>query len=218
MGRQFPEIPRNGSGGIVAVSGLRTFNTIYKEIIMNDLIHAAHGFQASTARMKPQPAPKTKVLGGHFVPTALYMQVMAQVKSRMDTVKTNQLYVLKDICGNSFWSERLNNNWQKRMAGRCFAHMVHCGIFKFRFVRYKRYATMRYALIVSTFSAARVVPCYPAYSPPLHPATLTTGGGSHGLPPPLHPPSGPHQPERQPAPALNRTPYAAHASLQPLLR
>lgn len=114
---------------------------------MDSLTNAAPAFQAKTARIKRQPAPKTKVLGGHSVSTALYRQVMAQVKSRMHTVKENQLYVLKDICGNSFWSERLNSSWQRQMAGRCFAHMVYVGIFRFSFVRYKRYATMRYELM-----------------------------------------------------------------------
>jgi hypothetical protein len=131
----------------VAVSGLRTLNKLYKEIIMNNLIHAAPAFQASTAHMKPQPVPKIKVLGGHFVPTALYEQVRHQVESRMPTVKANRLYVLKDICGDSFWSEKLNSSWQRQMAGRCFAHTVSVGIFRFRFVQYKRYATKRYELI-----------------------------------------------------------------------
>jgi hypothetical protein len=114
---------------------------------MFNSIQASPAFQAKTARMKPQAAPTTKVLGGHFVPTALYLQVMAHVRSRMHTVKENQLYVLKDICGNSFWHETLNSSWQRRMAGRCFAHMVSVGIFRFRFVQFKRYATKRYQLM-----------------------------------------------------------------------
>ena len=113
---------------------------------MNNLIHTVPAIQASTIRIKPNPAPKTKVLGGHSVPTALYQMVMAQVRSQMHTLKENQLYVLKDICGDSFWSEKLNSSWQRQTAGRCFAHMVYVGTFKFRFVQYKRYATKRYQL------------------------------------------------------------------------
>lgn len=113
---------------------------------MFNVIDAVPAIQASTIRIKPQPAPKTKVLGGHLVPTALYQQVMNQVRSRMSTVKENQLYVLKDICGENFWGERLNSSWQRQIAGRCFAHMVYVGRFPFRFVQHKRYATKRYVL------------------------------------------------------------------------
>lgn len=113
---------------------------------MSNLYHAAPVFQAKTAHINRQPAPKTKVLGGHSVPSVLYLQVMAQVRRQMYTVKAHQLYVLKDICGNGFWNEKLNSSWQRQMAGRCFAHMVYVGIFRFRFVQYKRYATKRYQL------------------------------------------------------------------------
>ena len=97
-------------------------------------------------RVKKQPAPMTKVLGGHSVPTALYEKVMAQVESRMQTIVDVKLYVLKDICGDSFWEGQLLSSWQRRMAGRCFAHMVAVGRFPFRFVQYKRCATKRYEL------------------------------------------------------------------------
>ena len=88
----------------------------------------------------------TKVLGGHSVPTALYEKVMAQVERRMQTIVDVKLYVLKDICGDSFWEGQLLSSWQRRMAGRCFAHMVAVGRFPFRFVQYKRCATKRYEL------------------------------------------------------------------------
>ena len=98
------------------------------------------------SNINTQPAPMTAVLGGHHAPTALYEQVMAQVERRMPTMVEEQLYVLKDICGERFWDETLTSSWQRRMAGRCFAHMVAVGRFPVRFVQYKRYATKRYEL------------------------------------------------------------------------
>ncbi|MFZ2972571.1 MAG: hypothetical protein WA049_08010 [Ferribacterium limneticum] len=56
-----------------------------------------------------------------------------------------KLYTLKEILGNERW-DSLPSNWAKRMAGRCFAHMVSVGTFPFKFVQFKRYCTKRYQL------------------------------------------------------------------------
>jgi len=86
-----------------------------------------------------------RVLGGHQAPLTLYQQIERQVSSRMQTIIDGQLYTLKIIIGEALWGT-LPNNQMKRMAGRCFAHMVSVGRFPFRFVQYKRYCTKRYQL------------------------------------------------------------------------
>jgi hypothetical protein len=86
-----------------------------------------------------------KVLGGHMVPTALYQQVRRHLEARMHIVVEKKLYTLSEIYGKAHW-DLLHSNWVKRVAGRCFAHMVYTWIFPFRFIQFKRYATKRYQL------------------------------------------------------------------------
>jgi hypothetical protein len=91
--------------------------------------------------------PMTRLLGGFSAPTALYVRIQRQIKSQMHAVEANKLYTAEDLCGAKFWAEELKDNPEKWLAGRCFAHMVSTGLFKFKFVQYKRYATKRYQLI-----------------------------------------------------------------------
>lgn len=95
---------------------------------------------------KEHHEPMTAVLWGHSAPAALYAQVLDHINTRIGTVKTGRLYVLKEICGEQFWEQELRTPWRKRMAGKCFAHMVHYSIFKLESVRHKKYSTIRYLL------------------------------------------------------------------------
>lgn len=87
----------------------------------------------------------TNVLGGHSVPTTLYWDVMKHMDAQMHKVKPEALNTLKGMCEIDFWDDM--NSWQRRKAGRAFAHMVHTGIFPFEFVQYKRSPTKRYLLV-----------------------------------------------------------------------
>lgn len=89
--------------------------------------------------------PAVQVLGGQSVPSALYWEVKKMVSGQMRRLVPGKLYRLQDICGDEAWAA-LGNAWVKRMAGRCFAHMVAIGWFPVNFVQYKRYATKRYQL------------------------------------------------------------------------
>ena len=92
----------------------------------------------------PPKANKTDVLNGHRVPTMLYENVMHHMEKRMPNIKADTLYTLKSMCGRVFWNAM--NSWQRRASGRAFAHMVHTGMFPFKFVQYKRSPTKRYLL------------------------------------------------------------------------
>lgn len=88
----------------------------------------------------------TKVLGGHSVPTRLYVDLMAHMESRMHEVAPDTFHTLKSMCDAGFW-DGLNSKWLKCKAGRAFAHMVYQGHFPFEFVQYKRSPTKRYLLV-----------------------------------------------------------------------
>lgn len=89
--------------------------------------------------------PLIQLLGGHSAPLSLYLKVEQQVTKQMGTLIPDRLYTLKQIIGGTLW-EMLPDNNTKRIAGRCFAHMVSVRTFPLKFVQYKRYCTKRYQL------------------------------------------------------------------------
>jgi hypothetical protein len=101
---------------------------------------------ASNKKSKKPTVPMTSLLGGHSISTAFYDSIQRQIQNRLHEVKDGKLYVAKELCGEEFWSTFLISDWQRRMAGRCFAHMVATGIFPFTFKQYKRSPTKRYRL------------------------------------------------------------------------
>lgn len=87
----------------------------------------------------------TKVLGGHYVPTRLYVDLMAHMQAKMPAIAPDTLHTLKGMCDEEFW-EGLKSSWLRCKAGRAFAHMVSTQIFPFEFIQYKRSPTKRYLL------------------------------------------------------------------------
>jgi hypothetical protein len=87
----------------------------------------------------------TALIGGYNAPTAFYLLVEKQIKKGMHKVMPGNLYTTRMICGEEFWLT-LGNNYKKRLAGRCLAHMVVKGRFPFNFIQYKRSPTKRYQL------------------------------------------------------------------------
>lgn len=94
---------------------------------------------------KVKRANMTAVLGGHFVPTRLYVDLMQYMRTRVHREKAGQLYTLPEMCEVAFWAS-LKSKWQKCQAGRAFAHMVYTDVSPFQFVQYKKYSTKRYLL------------------------------------------------------------------------
>jgi len=91
------------------------------------------------------PQETMELLGGYKAPLAFYGFVEEQVEDAMKEVQAGKIYTLEMLCGGEFWLilETPNN---QRLAGRCFAHMVHQGRFPFEFKQYKRSPTKRYQL------------------------------------------------------------------------
>jgi hypothetical protein len=96
---------------------------------------------------KPDSMPQEtmELLGGYKAPVAFYEFVEGQVQDAMHEVQEGKIYTLEMLCGGEFWLilETPNN---QRLAGRCFAQMVHQGRFPFEFMQYKRSPTKRYLL------------------------------------------------------------------------
>lgn len=87
----------------------------------------------------------TELIGGYNAPTAFYKLIEQQIEDGMRAVKAGKLYTLRMLCGEEFWLI-LGTAYSKRLAGRCFAHMVDQGHFPFEFIQYKRSPTKRYQL------------------------------------------------------------------------
>jgi hypothetical protein len=97
----------------------------------------------ATKKVSGSKVEMTEVLNCHSVPTKLYEDIQRHMFTQLNHVLPNKLYTLKKMCGKEFWKGM--NSWQKRKAGRAFAHMVHVGIFPFDFIKHKS-PTKRYLL------------------------------------------------------------------------
>lgn len=86
-----------------------------------------------------------KLLWGYQAPKAFYEDVAKQVALAMGSIEAGKLYTTKTLCGDAFWSG-LGRNKNKRLAGRCLAHMVYKKRFPFEFVQHMRSPTKRYRL------------------------------------------------------------------------
>jgi hypothetical protein len=71
---------------------------------------------------------------GHEVYTvtaAFYNAVRLQVEESIPGLIHGEKYKSEWLCGNAFWKPLSND--EKRMAGRCIAHMVVTGVLPLRF-------------------------------------------------------------------------------------
>ncbi len=59
---------------------------------------------------------------GYSVSEKLYKAVLYQVEEIIPAMEDDVKYTLKILCGDEFWD--LLTDGEKRMAGRCMAHMV----------------------------------------------------------------------------------------------
>jgi len=106
---------------------------------------AAPASRPQSVSVSSNPVPMTKLLGGYSTSTAFYRLIQQQAEEGMQTLDYDVLYRCSEICGDGFW--KLLTKREKRLSGRCFAHMVYTGMFPLNFVQYKRSPTKRYRLI-----------------------------------------------------------------------
>ncbi len=92
-----------------------------------------------------KPLETIELLGGYTAPVALYEIVAREVEDGMHQVQAGKIYTLEELCGDVFWLI-LKTPFNQRLAGRCFAHMVHHGRFPFEFIQYKNSKTKHYIL------------------------------------------------------------------------
>ncbi|MDI1308614.1 MAG: hypothetical protein PSV17_04165 [Methylotenera sp.] len=104
--------------------------------------------QIIATRSEITPVKNIDLFGGYKAPVALYDAVEKQVGDSITHLQHEKLYRLRLICGDEFWA-LLDNAFTRRIAGRCFAHMIYHGQFPFEFVQYKRSPTKRYQLLTN---------------------------------------------------------------------
>jgi hypothetical protein len=56
------------------------------------------------------------------VPRSLYNSILRQVTEIAPAVNPYQEYTLQVLCGDEYWQSL--SNWNRRLAGKCMAHMV----------------------------------------------------------------------------------------------
>lgn len=88
---------------------------------------------------------RTQLLNGHSAPTEFYKEVYQNMGTRVTGIEPGKLYTTKDIAGE-YWDSLPTNSW-KRLAGRCFAHMVSNRFIHLKFVQYKKSCTKHYKKI-----------------------------------------------------------------------
>lgn len=93
--------------------------------------------------MKHSTEARIALLGGHTAPTELYNEVYENIKAGVSSMQPNKLYTAKMLVEEGYWDTLPSIRW-KRLAGRCFAHMVSTGRFAVKFVQYKRSCTKHY--------------------------------------------------------------------------
>lgn len=92
------------------------------------------------------PTEKVVLLNGQSVDKAFYQEIFLQAKTVVPEMQANKLYTVRELFGEDYW--QIMTNYLKRMAGRCFAKMVHDKVFDLQFIQFKRSPTKRYILIV----------------------------------------------------------------------
>lgn len=81
----------------------------------------------------------------YTVPAVLFDAVRYQVKEAIPFLVRGKKYTLRWFCGEVFW--QLLGDGDKRMAGRCMAHMVFNGQLPLRFAKSKHEYPKHYQLL-----------------------------------------------------------------------
>lgn len=76
---------------------------------------------------------------------AFYNEVLWYAKFSLTDMPYDTLIKAKEVCGCVCW-DALGDNWNRRLAGSCFAHMVSTNQLPLVFVQYKKSRTKHYLL------------------------------------------------------------------------
>lgn len=79
---------------------------------------------------------------GYCVSSDFYTALIRQVEAIVPALDAFESYTLKALCGDAFW--RQLSNGERRMAGRCMAHMVSHKILPLTFAKTKHEYPKRY--------------------------------------------------------------------------
>lgn len=82
---------------------------------------------------------------GYTVLEIFYDVVRQQVDARLPDLERGKSDTAKRLCGEEFWLGLTNG--ERRMAGRCIAHMVVHGVLPLRFAKWKHEYPLHYELI-----------------------------------------------------------------------
>jgi len=105
--------------------------------------------------MKPAPDAANIETGGwiilydgdttYTVSAVFFNAVRCQIEEVIPALERGKAYRTEDLCGDAFW--KILNDGERRMAGRCVAHMVARGMLPLSFVKTKHEYPKRYKLI-----------------------------------------------------------------------
>jgi hypothetical protein len=73
-------------------------------------------------RKPATPRSHTPLYGDYKVDTALLNSVKQQVENAIPTMKQNAAYTLESLSSKEYW--KVLDSGERRMAGRCMAHLV----------------------------------------------------------------------------------------------
>lgn len=82
--------------------------------------------------------------GGHKVSKAFLTEIQHQVAESVPAMEPQISYTTKMLCGNKFWV--ILNNRERRLVGRCLAHLVIHRLLPLQFVGPTRKYPKKYAL------------------------------------------------------------------------
>ena len=85
--------------------------------------------------MKNSNEPKTQLLNSFTAPTEFYNEVYQNMRTRVVAMLPGVVYTAKEIA-LEYWDSLPTDRW-KRLAGRCFAHMVSTHQFPVKFANKK---------------------------------------------------------------------------------
>jgi len=104
---------------------------LFNEVNMTSTTNAMTSTTTATQRtevrifVKPRShlAGKVELLDGIYPVSAVFLEsIRQQVKAALPTLNPRLAYTLEKLCGKAFWAKL--DNGERKLAGRCMAHMV----------------------------------------------------------------------------------------------
>lgn len=112
---------------------MQKINLIYKVNMTNAITETQRPDVGIAVTPRAQLADKVKFLAGSYPVSAAFLEsIRRQVEAAIPTLNPHLAYTLEKICGKAFWA-RLDNG-ERKLAGRCMAHLVIKNEFPLAFV------------------------------------------------------------------------------------